>query len=278
MRDTWWFIDSGYQTPAYNMAMDETLLHWHSDGRIPPVLRFYGWAPAGVSIGFFQGVNGVINVDNAARAGIPLVRRLTGGQAVLHEHELTYSIFVSEDDPKMPKTVKEAYLELSKGLKEGYQRLGISAEFALPADGEKGGSANCFEKPSWYELTIDGKKAAGSAQTRKGGVILQHGSVPLKINEEKLFDLFVYPNEEVKARAKQAFKNRAIAINDYLAEEVGIEEVKQAFYKGFETGLGVHLLPAQLPEALLADVSELVKKYESEEWNYLREREGERVR
>lgn len=278
MQDTWWFIDSGYQTPAYNMAMDETLLHWHSGGRIPPVLRFYGWAPAGISIGFFQGVNGVIDVDNATRAGIPLVRRLTGGQAVLHEHELTYSIFVSEADSKMPKTVKEAYLVLSKGLKEGYQRLGIPAEFALPADGEKGGSANCFEKPSWYELTIDGKKAAGSAQTRKGGVILQHGSVPLKIDEEKLFDLFVYPNEEVKARAKKAFKNRAVAINDYLAEEVGIEEVKQAFYKGFETGLGVHLQPAQLPEELLADVSELVKKYESEEWNYLREQEGERVR
>lgn len=277
MKETWWFVDTGFGTPAYNMAMDEALLNWQSRGGIPPVLRFYGWEPAGISVGFFQKVAGGIDTEYAARLGIPIVRRLTGGQAVLHERELTYSVFVPETHPAMPKTVKEAYLVLSQGLLEGYRELGIPAQFATPSAGGKSSSAICFEKPSWYEMTIDGKKAAGSAQTRKGGVILQHGSVPLAMDEGKLFDLFVYPDERTKEQARQAFRSRAVAINDYFGEEVDLATVKGAFRQGFEKGLDIELRKVGLPAEVAAEVEQLVKKYESDEWKFLREQEGERV-
>lgn len=277
MKETWLYIDSGDGTPTFNMAMDEALLNWHSRGRIPPVLRFYGWSQAGISIGFFQKVKDSIAVENAEKYGIPLVRRQTGGKAVLHNNELTYSILVSEDHPAMPKSVKEAYLTLSQGLLEGYRSLGITAEFAMPASKSSTKSANCFEEPSWYEMTVNGKKAAGSAQTRKKGVILQHGSVPLTLDEKKLFELFVYPNEEVKEKARMAFRNRAIAIQDVLSYPVEFEEVKSAFRKGFEKGLGIRLEPFEPPAELMDEVFELEQKYASDEWNYKREKKGEKL-
>ncbi|TWT14569.1 lipoate--protein ligase family protein [Planomicrobium sp. CPCC 101079] len=273
MKDTWFFIDSGHCTPAFNMALDEALLNWHSAGKIPPVLRFYGWEPAGISIGFFQKVDGQIDMEGAKNFGIELVRRQTGGKAVLHDCELTYSVIVSEEHPDMPKTVKEAYLVLSRGLFEGYKELGIKAEFAMPkSELAKKGSAVCFEEPSWYELVIDGKKAAGSAQTRKSGVILQHGSIPLEIDDIKLFDLFLYPNEEVKQRARKAFGNRAVAINDVLPHPISFDEAKAAFKKGFEQGLEIELIPFELPPSLLEEVLHLEHKYKSKEWNYSRGR------
>ncbi|PSL41379.1 lipoate-protein ligase A [Planomicrobium soli] len=273
MKDTWFFVDSGHCTPAFNMALDEALLSWHSAGKIPPVLRFYGWEPAGISIGFFQKVDGQIDLAGAERYGVELVRRQTGGKAVLHDYELTYSVIVSENHPDMPQTIKEAYLVLSKGLLEGYKELGINAGFAIPRNERlKKGSAVCFEEPSWYELVIDGKKAAGSAQTRKGGVILQHGSIPLEIDKIKLFDLFLYPDKEVKERARKAFDKRAVAINDVLPAPISFDHAKAAFKKGFERGLDIELQPYELPTLLVEEALELEKKYKSEDWNYLRER------
>lgn len=276
MNETWMFIDSGHGSPAFNMAMDEVLLNWHSEGKIPPVIRFYGWEPAGISVGFFQKVNGSIDTANADRLGIPLVRRQTGGKAVLHDQELTYSILVTETHPAMPKTIKDAYLVLSQGLLEGYKELGIQAEFAVPKSELASGSAVCFEEPSWYELTVDGKKAAGSAQTRKKGVILQHGSVPLTLDEAKLFDLFIYPNDRLKEKAREAFRDRAVAINDLVSRPVSFDKAKDAFRTGFEQGLHITLQPFDPPAELMAEVRGLERKYSSDEWNYLREKEGER--
>jgi lipoyl(octanoyl) transferase len=273
MKDVWLFVDSGHCTPSFNMALDEALLNWHSAGKIPPVLRFYGWQPAGISVGFFQKVEGQIDLAGAEKYGVELVRRQTGGRAVLHDQELTYSVIVSERHPAMPQSVKEAYLVLSKGLLEGYRKLGIEAEFAIPKNqGSKKSSAVCFEEPSWYELVIDGKKAAGSAQTRKGGVILQHGSIPLEIDEIMLFDLFLYRDEQAKERAREAFGKRAVAINDVSPVSISFEQAKAAFKKGFEHGLNIELVPFGLPELLLEEAQELEKKYKSEDWNYLRER------
>src|SRR5690606_34423677 len=127
------------------------------------------------------------------------------GRAVLHDQELTYSVVVPESHPAMPRSVKEAYSVISKGLLEGYRELGISSEFAIPESSmEKTDSAVCFDKSSWYELLVDGKKAAGSAQMRKKGIILQHGSIPIEIDSVKLFDLFSYPSREIKHRAREA--------------------------------------------------------------------------
>src|SRR5690606_3004370 len=107
LKETWGYLESGSCTPAYNMAMDEALMNWQRKTGMPPVLRFYAWAPAGISVGFFQKLNGSIDLEAASRLGIPLVRRQTGGKAVLHDQELTYSIIIPEHHPSMPKSVKE---------------------------------------------------------------------------------------------------------------------------------------------------------------------------
>ncbi|MDC3418634.1 lipoate--protein ligase family protein [Aquibacillus salsiterrae] len=272
MEETWYFIDSGHCDPAYNMALDETLLHWHSQGKIPPVIRFYGWEPAGLSLGYFQKVKGKIDVDAAHKYGAQLVRRLTGGRAVLHDQELTYSVLVSEKHPNMPKTVKDAYLVISKGLLEGFKQLGLQAEFAIPEGKlQTTDSAVCFEEPSWYELIVEGKKAAGSAQTRQKGVILQHGSIPLEVDNQKLYDMFIYPNEKVKERARRSFGDKAVAINDIAPTTITFDQARIAFKKGFEKGLNIKLETFTLPKEMVAEVDELANsKYRSDKWNFSR--------
>ncbi|MEW9107709.1 lipoate--protein ligase family protein [Cytobacillus gottheilii] len=276
-KEVWRFIDSGNHSAAFNMALDEALLDWNSEGKIPPVIRFYGWEPATLSIGYFQKVEKEINMDMVKQHGLGFVRRPTGGRGVLHEHELTYSVIVSEEHPDMPKTVTEAYRVISEGILKGFHNLGMDAYFAVPkteADRESlknPRSAVCFDAPSWYELVVEGRKVAGSAQTRQKGVILQHGSILLDLDEDKLFSLFKYPNERVKERMQKAFKSKAVAINEIAKENVTIEMAKKAFKAGFEEGLDIELEPYELTEEELAYVHKIAKeRYESDEWNFKR--------
>ncbi|KKI92990.1 octanoyltransferase [Bacillus sp. SA1-12] len=276
-KEVWRYIDSGNCSPAFNMALDEALLDWHSTGKIPPTIRFYGWNPATLSIGYFQKVEKEINLDAVKKYGLGFVRRPTGGRGVLHDKELTYSVIVSEEHPDMPKTVTEAYRVISEGILEGFKNLGLDAYFAIPrTEEERQGlksprSAVCFDAPSWYELVVEGRKVAGSAQTRQKGVILQHGSILLDLDEDLLFDLFTYPNDRVRERMQRAFKNKAVATNTLRDEPVTLEEAKKAFKEGFEKGLNIELKPYTLTPEELEVVETLAKeKYESDEWNFKR--------
>jgi lipoyl(octanoyl) transferase len=276
-KEVWRFIDSGNCSPSFNMALDEALLDWHSAGKIPPVIRFYGWEPATLSIGYFQKVEKEIDLEAVKAHGLGFVRRPTGGRGVLHEHELTYSVIVSENHPEMPKTVTEAYRVISEGILKGFHRLGLEAYFAVPRTDEERSalknprSAVCFDAPSWYELVVEGRKVAGSAQTRQKGVILQHGSILLDLDEEKLFSLFKYPSDRVKDRMKSAFKSKAVAINEISPRRITLEEAKEAFYKGFAEGLNIELESYQLTEEELAYVNKIAKeRYENDEWNFKR--------
>ncbi|MDQ0975933.1 lipoate-protein ligase A [Neobacillus niacini] len=276
-KEVWRFIDSGNCSPSFNMALDEALLDWHSEGKFPPVIRFYGWDPATLSIGYFQKVEKEIDLEAVKAHELGFVRRPTGGRGVLHEHELTYSVIVSEDHPEMPTTVTEAYRVISEGILKGFHQLGLEAYFAVPRTDEERSalknprSAVCFDAPSWYELVVEGRKVAGSAQTRQKGVILQHGSILLDLDEDKLFSLFKYPSERVKDRMKSAFKSKAVAINEISSRKITLEEAKEAFYKGFAEGLNIELQPYQLTEEELAYVNKIAKeRYESDEWNFKR--------
>jgi lipoyl(octanoyl) transferase len=275
--EVWYFIDSGNSSPSFNMALDEALLDWHSEGKIPPTIRFYGWNPATLSIGYFQKVEKEIDLDAVKAHNLGFVRRPTGGRGVLHEDELTYSVIVSEEYPDIPKTVTEAYRVISEGILKGFHLLGLEAYFAVPKSNEERDalksprSAVCFDAPSWYELVVEGRKVAGSAQTRQKGVILQHGSILLDLDEDKLFSLFKYPSERVKERMQKAFKDKAVAINEIANRKITIDEAKAAFKKGFEAGLNIELVPYSLSESELEFVQDLAKtKYESDEWNYKR--------
>src|SRR5699024_7280875 len=168
-----------------------------------------------LSVGYFQNVEKTVEFAGIEKHRCDLVRRLTGGSAVLHDNELTYSIVVSESHPKIPRSVNKAYYILAQGLLEGYRLLGIDADFAITErELLKERSAVCFEKPAMYEMIVDGKKISGNAQLRKKGVLLQHGSIPMKFNATMLFDLFHFSSEEKRERQRKKFLEKAMSINE----------------------------------------------------------------
>jgi len=271
----WYFINSGACRPSFNMALDEALLDWHSEGLLPPIIRFYQWNPATLSIGYFQNVAKEINLEEVKKHNLGFVRRPTGGRGVLHEHELTYSVIVSEDYPNMPRTVTEAYRVLSEGLLIGFQKLGLDAYFSVPdteenkSDLKNPKSSVCFDTPSWYELVVEGKKVAGSAQTRQKGVILQHGAILLDLDEDKLVSLFNYPSEKVKARVRRGLPEKAVAINRIRKTPTTIEECIVAFKSGFAEGLDVNLEPYSLSNDQIEYVKALeTRRYAHDDWTY----------
>lgn len=278
----WRFIRSGDCSPADNMAIDEAMLIAHSEGKAPPTVRFYGWRPATLSIGYFQRAEDEVDFSEIRRQGIGFVRRPTGGRAVLHDRELTYSMIVSEEYPDMPTTVNEAYRVLSEGLVHGFRRLGLKAEMVnLGAPEEKAkytstaGSAACFDSPSWYELVVEGRKIAGSAQTRSRGVILQHGSILLEMDVDQLFSLLRFSNERVRERLKTSFHSKAVAIGDICRsmgrEPVIREQAEQAFRDGIAEGLGVKLVDGDLSDYERQLAEQLSRdKYGHDEWNLRR--------
>lgn len=271
----WLFIDTGKAPASFNMALDEALLNWHSEGLIPPVIRFYGWEPAALSIGYFQKVKQEIDMEAVKKLGLGFVRRPTGGRGVLHEHELTYSIIVSERYPDMPETVTEAYRVLSEGLLEGFRNLGLDAYFSIPesetekADLKKPKSAVCFDAPSWYEMVVAGKKVAGSAQTRQKGVILQHGAILIDLDAEKLLSVFKFKDEASKERMRKKIPEKAVSINSLLEEGVTAEQCVPAFRTGFEKALAIRLTPYELSESQLAEVKKIEEeRYGNDDWNF----------
>jgi lipoyl(octanoyl) transferase len=274
----WRFIHTGSRSPAANMAIDEAILTAHGEGRVPPTVRFYGWSPPSLTIGYFQKASEEVDFDAMKQHGIGFVRRPTGGRAVLHDQELTYSIIVSENYPGMPRSVTEAYRILSEGLVLGFRKLGLQAEMvslATEEDKEKyatPGSSACFDSPSWYELVVEGRKVAGSAQTRARGVILQHGSILLDLDSELLFSLLRFPSEKIKQRLKESFSRKAVAIHDVQRSLnrrlVTLEETETAFREGLAEGLDVRLVAEELTpyEQELADRF-ACEKYGTSDWN-----------
>lgn len=275
VKKQWYFINSGPCSPAYNMALDEALLDWHSQGEIPPVIRFYEWNPATLSIGYFQQVHKDINLEAVKKQNLGFIRRPTGGRAVLHDQELTYSVIVTESYPNMPETVTEAYRVISEGILQGFRLLGLDAYFSVPEtkeqldDLKKPKSAVCFDAPSWYELVVEGKKVAGSAQTRQKGVILQHGAILLDLNEELLLSVFNFATAEAKEKMRKKLPEKAVAMNQFVDTPFTIEQCVNAFSKGFETALDIELIPYELTEQQTQYVEQLMQnKYLTDEWNF----------
>src|SRR5690606_23279462 len=275
MKKQWYFINSGPCSPAYNMALDEALLDWHSQGEIPPVIRFYEWNPATLSIGYFQQVHKDINLEAVKKQNLGFIRRPTGGRAVLHDQELTYSVIVTESYPNMPETVTEAYRVISEGILQGFRLLGLDAYFSVPEtkeqldDLKKPKSAVCFDAPSWYELVVEGRKAAGSAQTRQKGVILQHGAIPVSMDLDKLVSVFHFASEGHRQRMKDKLKNKAVSIEELSGRSIAMDEVAEAFRTGFQKALDIEFITREPNKEILDLVQALEKeKYANDSWNF----------
>lgn len=262
----WYFIENTTYDAATNMAIDECLVNWLSEDKIYPTLRFYTWKGPSLSVGHFQDVHQSIDLKALKKHNVELVRRLTGGSAVLHDDELTYSLVVKESDPKIPHSVTEAYYILSQGILKAYHLLGIKASFAEEAKAKQTRSAVCFEQPASYEMLVNGLKISGNAQTRRKGILLQHGSIPLSFNKN-LFDLFKFPSEAVKKKKQQAFLTKATSINAVSQQKKTIEDLEASFLEGFETELGVTFKAFKFSQAQWEEINQLAdEKYRNQKW------------
>ena len=255
---------------ALNMAVDEAIMKSVNRKLVPPTIRLYRWSAPTITLGYFQSLKKEIDLEACHKNKIEVVRRLTGGRAVLHHRELTYSVIAPENHPKVAGSVLNSYLSISQGLLEGLKELGIQAELK---EGKKGGkqkdhSAACFDAPSWYELLVGGKKLLGSAQCRKEGSILQHGSLPVELEADLLFSALAFPNEKLRAGAKTNLLNKATCLQQELSYQPEFEELSAGFSKGFERGLGINLIAESLTPAELTWAEELCqRKYSRQEWN-----------
>jgi lipoate-protein ligase A len=250
-----------------NMAVDEAIARGIADGLAPPTLRFYAWEPPCISLGRHQPL-AAVDVRRCAELGYGIVRRPTGGRAILHTDELTYSVAARQDDPLMSGLVLDAYLRLAAGLVEGLWRLGVQAEPA-PGTSRPGPdvSAACFEVPSAYEIMADGRKLLGSAQNRRTGFVLQHGSLPLTGDLTRLIECLVMPSAAEKEKLKVSLTEHATTLERAAGRPIGFEEAGDAMAAGFEEALAIELCPGELTEAERAWAAELARdKYGHPEW------------
>lgn len=269
--DIWRYLPYTEHSGAENMAIDEAIMLGMAQGtQTTPTLRFYGWNPPALSLGYSQSFAKEVSEQACQAAGIDIVRRPTGGRAVLHQYELTYSIIAPEGDVHVKGTVVQSYLKISRALLRGFQALGIPAEMTAHGNKPTLGSAACFDAPSWYELVADDRKLVGSAQMRKRGILLQHGSIILHLDIERLFSLLKFPNEAVQQRLQTAFKTKACALDEVCTHPIRREELEQEICRGFMERMHICFKEAQLTPAETDQLEVLTAKYRSDEWNKLR--------
>ncbi len=214
----WFFVDTGFKDPVYNMNFDEELMDYIKDKDIT-ILRFFNFSPPSITLGHNQEIpEWVLKLNEK---GYPYVKRPTGGRAVIHSNDFTYSICFKRDNPLIGGTILESYKKISEGFKKAFEMLGIKVERA-----ESRGSTTsdlCFDDISIYELSYKGKKLIGSAQARRRDVCLQQGTCMLDEPEEP------FPKSQ-----------GMITIKEAAGRKVELEEFKEIVKKAFEKTFKVY--------------------------------------
>lgn len=268
----WRLIRTPALTGPMNMAIDEAILNAVAEEISPPTLRFFAWDPATLSLGYGQPIADV-DQERLKQRGWGLVRRPTGGRAILHTDELTYSVTAPMEEPRVVGSVVESYRRLSSGLLAGLQRLGLSARAdpkdpaatSRAPDGTPIVNPVCFEVPSDYEITADGRKLLGSAQVRKRGVVLQHGTLPLWGDITRILDGLVYADAE-RESLRARVRSRAATLTD-IGIRASWEDAADAMAHGFSEALGLILEPGELSPRERSDAERLVaEKYGDPVW------------
>jgi lipoyltransferase/lipoate-protein ligase len=244
---------NGYE----NMAIDEAILTARIKDLVPNTLRLYRWKPSAVSIGRFQNIENEVQLGNCRKQGVDVVRRITGGGTVYHdcEDEITYSVIASKHDLGT-SDIAATYAILYDGLAEALRTLGVAADF------NEGNAKTC------PNLTVNGQKVSGSAQTHKVGVVLQHGTLLLDIDFEKMFSLLRVPWAKSCVEVISVAKDKMTSINRELGREVAVEEATQALVRGFARALNMELVESEMIPYELELAEKLQKeKYARDEWN-----------
>jgi lipoate-protein ligase A len=261
---------------AWNMAVDEAILESIGKHAALPTLRFYAWKPACLSLGYAQPL---ADVDQSALAsyGWDLVRRPTGGKAILHTDEITYSVIGPESDPRLARGVLESYRILSRALLEGLHRLGIPAEVVEQLEnvqqhaGAHPRASNqnpvCFEVPSNYEITVEGKKLIGSAQARRKEGVLQHGSLPLYGDLGRIVNVLRFTDLESRQKAAERLLARATTVEQVIGEKISWDRAALALAEAFRDVLNLELVPGDLTPEESRRAEDLIgEKYANHRW------------
>ncbi|MFP3984635.1 MAG: biotin/lipoate A/B protein ligase family protein [Candidatus Bathyarchaeia archaeon] len=241
-----------------NMAIDEAILRARIQEKTPNTLRFYRWNPSAVSIGRFQNINNEVHLENCRAHGVDVVRRISGGGAVYHdsEDEVTYSVIVRREDLGTDD-VAEAYSCICNGLIEAVYILGVNAEYT---------AGNVKQCPN---ITVGGRKISGSAQAHKRGVILQHGTLLLNVDLEKMFTFLKVPWREACIDLLSIAKRKITSVEDELGGRLSVDRVYQALIEGFEKAIEIKLVEANLTDYELELAEKLEKqKYTAHAWNF----------
>lgn len=254
MSEQWRLLLTGFNNAFVNMAVDKAVLVANSKGLVPPTIRFYGWKPAAISIGYFQSLEEEVDLDACKKLGVDYVRRITGGGAVFHEHELTYSIVIPESHPEIQGNIMESYGRICGALMKGLKQLDIESKY-MPIN----------------DIVVNSRKISGNAQTRKNQTVLQHGTILLDVDVDKMFTLLRVPNEKIKDKLIADVKERVTSIKHVLGKTVSFNVVADAMKKGFEQEFSVELVEGKLTE----EEKRFAKKFEQEifgswEWNHRR--------
>jgi lipoate-protein ligase A len=267
MFDQWRLLVNDPARGAWNMAVDEAILEHIGRGESLPTLRLYAWEPACLSLGYAQPYSDVDEMRIKDR-GWEVVRRPTGGRAILHTDELTYSVTATTDEPRLAGSILESYNRLAGALLQAVSSLGLIVEMKDEVDGNhKSSNPVCFEVPSAYEITVQGKKLIGSAQARRKEGVLQHGSLPLKGDLRRITDALKFIDDNARLNAAERLLERATTVESVLGHPVTWSEAAQAFINAFEDKLGLSLEENVLSESELRRAEKLVcEKYDHTGW------------
>lgn len=252
-----------------NMAIDEAIFKESQKKDVPPTLRFYSWERDTVSMGYFQDANREVKLDYCRENCIDVVRRPTGGKAVLHENDLTYSVVARESNPHFSSDIMETYRTISECLIGGLSRIGIGAYMMESGRRYEKGvmDACCFSVPSQYELLVKERKICGSAQVRAKGAFLQHGSILIDTNPEHTFSAISIGGSNAEG-ALERLRASVTCIRDNIGDGFTIAKLCEGISKTFEERLNVKLVSGELTreeESLKALL--LREKYSTELWN-----------
>ena len=236
------------------MAIDRAILMANSRNIVPPTVRFYYWKPSAITIGYFQSLNEEVDLESCRKHGVDYVRRITGGGAVFHEHELTYSIVIPESHSKMPKNIMDSYSRICGAIMKGLKNFGIDSTYHPIND-----------------ILSNGKKISGNAQTRKHKTVLQHGTVLLDVDVEKMFSLLKVSNEKIKDKLISDVKQRVTSIKHLLNKNISFKDLINDMKRGFEEEFNVDLIPGDLTEEEDKLTDEFEKNcFSLKEWNHKR--------
>jgi len=256
---------------AWNMALDEAILKSAAEKKSPPTLRLYNWQPATLSLGFAQSSRDV-NIEHLQEQNWGLVRRPTGGRAILHTDELTYSVSAPIDDPLLAGNLLESYRKISRALLAALANLKVDAVGEkVYANGVSSGTINpiCFETPSNYEITADGKKLIGSAQARKYDGLLQHGALPIRGDITRITKVLRYESEAERISAAEKLSAHATTLERLLGTAPGWQTVADAVLRGFSDVFAISFTESQPSQEELDHAKHLeISKYDTPEWTF----------